>query len=55
MQGANVQRAAMGPEWIPKLINQGYGAICVGFDTAGLARFFDGGLKSAREFARQIE
>jgi hypothetical protein len=54
-QVANVPRAAVGPDWIPKLIKQGYGAICVGFDTAALARFFDGGLKSAREFAQQIE
>ncbi|KAL3420405.1 aldolase citrate lyase family protein [Phlyctema vagabunda] len=45
--------AAMAPEMIPHLIKQGYRAICVGFDTAGLARFFKGGLDTAKQLAQQ--
>jgi len=45
--------AAMAPEMIPMMIQQGYAAIAIAFDAWGLANLVHGGIKQARGFAIQ--
>ncbi|KAK2623714.1 hypothetical protein QTJ16_006895 [Diplocarpon rosae] len=47
--------AAMVPEMVPMMIQQGYKAIAVAFDMWGLANVVNGNLQKGRDFARQTK
>ncbi|KAH8760630.1 Pyruvate/Phosphoenolpyruvate kinase-like domain-containing protein [Hyaloscypha sp. PMI_1271] len=52
--GKPLMGAALAPEMIPGMIQQGFRAIAVAFDVWGFANLVDGGIKKGREFAQQV-